>query len=60
MNEVSSAAGLNDFKQVVDGIDFSILTDYTGYVIGAVAGVVIGLIALKKGWSFVKRQIKGA
>lgn len=51
---------VQSFGDVVKGLDFSVLTDNAFTVIGATAGVVIGLIALKKGWSFLKRQIKGA
>ena len=58
MNEVTTTT--TSFQDVVDGLDFSVITDNALYVIGAAAGVVIGVLALKKGWAFLKSQIRGA
>lgn len=57
MNEVSNVTSLQD---VVSSLDFSAVTDNFLMVLGAAAGVVVGCIALRKGWSFLKSQIKGA
>lgn len=54
MNEVTTLA------DVVKGLDFSQISSNYLMVLGAAAGVVIGCVALKKGWSFLKGQIKGA
>lgn len=51
---------VQSFGDVVNSLDFSVITDNAFTVIGAVAGIVVAMIALKKGWSFLKGQIKGA
>ena len=48
------------FADVINSLDFSVVSDNILLAIGASAGFVIGLIALKKGYAFLKRQIKGA
>lgn len=48
------------FASVVQALDFSAITSNILTVIGATAGFVVGLIAIRKGYSFLKRQIKGA
>lgn len=54
MNEVTTLA------DVVKGLDFSQINNNFLMVLGASATVVVGCIALRKGWSFLKSQIKGA
>lgn len=56
-NTVSNVTSLAD---VVNSLDFSAITSNYLMVIGAAAGVVVACIALRKGWSFLKGQIKGA
>ena len=48
------------FSSVVSSLDFSAITDNILTVIGATAAFVVGIIAIKKGYAFLKRQIKGA
>lgn len=48
------------FADVIKTMDFSAVQNNILLAIGASAGVVIAIIALKKGYSFLKRQIKGA
>ena len=48
------------FADVINGLDFSVVSDNILLAIGASAGFVIGLIALKKGYAFLTKQIKGA
>ena len=48
------------FSSVVSSLDFSAITDNILTVISCTCGFVVGLIAIKKGYAFVKRQIKGA
>ncbi len=48
------------FMSVVQGLDFGAITTNILGVIGSCAGFVVGLIAIRKGWSFLKRTIKGA
>lgn len=45
---------------VIEAMDFSILTENILSVIGASAGVVLTLIAIRKGWGFLKSTIKKA
>lgn len=54
------ADGAVTFSSVVSSLDFSAITDNILTVIGATAAFVVGIIAIKKGYSFLKRQIKGA
>lgn len=48
------------FASVVSSLDFGAITSNILTVIGACAGFVIGIIAIKKGWSFLKGTIKKA
>lgn len=48
------------FADVIKTLDFSLVSQNILLAIGASAGFVIGMIALKKGYAFLKRQIKGA
>lgn len=48
------------FADVLKGLDFSAVSQNVLLAIGASAGFVIGMIALKKGYAFLKKQIKGA
>ena len=54
MTEVTSLA------DVINTLDFSVIQDNILMVIGASAAFVIGMIALRKGYAFLKKQIKGA
>lgn len=49
-----------DLLSVINSLDFSVITTNVLAVIGASAGFVIGLIAIKKGWAFLKSQIRKA
>ena len=51
---------VQSFSEVVSSLDFTQITDNALYVIGASATVVVGMIALRKAWGFLKAQIKGA
>lgn len=48
------------FAEVLKTLDFSAVSQNVLLAIGASAGFVIGMIALKKGYAFLKKQIKGA
>ena len=48
------------FADIINGLDFSAVSDNILLAIGASAGFVITIIALKKGYAFLKRQVKGA
>lgn len=48
------------FSDVISNLDFSLVSENILLAIAASAGFVIGMIALKKGYAFLKRQIKGA
>ena len=48
------------FADVIKGLDFSVVSQNILLAIGASAAFVIGMIALKKGYAFLKKQIKGA
>lgn len=54
------AEGATTFSSVVEALDYSAITNNILIVISATAGFVVGLIAIRKGLSFLKRQIKGA
>lgn len=56
----STTTTVTSLAQVINGLDFSAVTDNILVAIGASAGFVISLIAIKKGYAFLKRQIKGA
>ena len=45
---------------VISGLDFSEISGNILAVIAASAGFVVGMIALRKGYAFLKKQIKGA
>ena len=49
-----------NLADVIGSLDFSSVTSNILLAIGASAGFVIGLIALRKGYAFLKKQIKGA
>lgn len=53
-------SNVTTFADVIKNLDFSAVSENILLAIGATAGVVIGIIALKKGYSFLKKQIKGA
>lgn len=48
------------FAQAIQNLDFSAVSENILLAISASAGFVIGVIALKKGYAFLKKQIKGA
>lgn len=48
------------FADVIKGLDFGVVSQNILLAIGASAAFVIGMIALKKGYAFLKKQIKGA
>ena len=48
------------FASVLSQVDMSAISNNILGVIAAVAVPVIGIIAIKKGWSFLKGQIKRA
>lgn len=45
---------------VINSLDFSGITQNVLVAISASAAFVVGMIAIKKGYAFLKRQIKGA
>lgn len=45
---------------VIEKLDYSAITENVLVAISASAAFVIGMIAIKKGYAFLKRQIKGA
>lgn len=45
---------------VIKSLDFSAVTENVLVAISASAAFVVGMIAIKKGYAFLKRQIKGA
>lgn len=45
---------------VIKSLDFSAITQNVLVAISASAAFVVGMIAIKKGYAFLKRQIKGA
>lgn len=45
---------------VINSLDFSAVTENVLVAIGASAAFVVSMIAIKKGYAFLKRQIKGA
>lgn len=49
-----------DLASVINSLDFSAITNNVLTVIAASAGFVIGLIAIRKGWAFLKSQIRKA
>lgn len=51
---------VNSLADVVNTLDFSAVQNNILLVIGASAAFVIGMIALRKGYAFLKKQIKGA
>lgn len=51
---------VTSLAQVINGLDFSAITNNILVAISASAAFVIGLIAIRKGYAFLKRQIKGA
>lgn len=51
---------VTSLADVINTLDFSVIQDNILLVIGASAGFVIGMIALRKGYAFLKKQIKGA
>ena len=48
------------FSDVISNLDFGSVSENILLAIAASAGFVIGMIALKKGYAFLKKQIKGA
>lgn len=48
------------FADAIKSIDFGAVSDNILLAITATAGVVVGIIAIKKGYAFLKRQVKGA
>ena len=51
---------VTSLADVVQSVDFSVVQSNILMVIAASAGFVIGMIALRKGYAFLKKQIKGA
>ncbi len=51
---------VTSLADVVETLDFSVIQSNILMVIGASAAFVIGMIALRKGYAFLKKQIKGA
>ena len=51
---------VTSLAQVINGLDFFAITNNILVAISASAAFVIGLIAIRKGYAFLKRQIKGA
>lgn len=51
---------VTSLAEVIKGLDFSSITQNVLVAISASAAFVIGMIAIKKGYAFLKRQIKGA
>lgn len=52
--------GVTTLQSIISSLDFSVIQENVLVAIGASAGFVIGMIALRKGYAFLKRQIKGA
>jgi len=52
--------GTQTLESIVTSLDFSVLQDNVLMVIGASAATIFGIIAIKKGWAFLKAQIYGA
>lgn len=50
---------VTSLAEVIKGLDFSSITQNVLVAISASAAFVIGMIAIKKGYAFLKRQIKG-
>lgn len=51
---------VTSFASVVNSLDFGAITSNILTVISVSAAFVIGLIAIRKGFAFLKRTIKGA
>ena len=47
-------------QSVITSLDFSAIQENVLVAISASAAFVIGMIAIRKGYAFLKRQIKGA
>lgn len=47
-------------ENVIQSLDFSAITNNVLTVISVSAGFVIGLIAIRKGWGFLKSTIRKA
>lgn len=56
----AASTTVTTFADVIKGLDFSVVSQNILLAIGASAAFVIGMIALKKGYAFLKKQIKGA
>lgn len=50
----------NDLVSKLSGVDFGIILDGMLDVVPIVIPVVLGFIAFRKGYAFVKKQVKGA
>lgn len=57
MDTTTAVTSLGD---VIKSLDFSAVTSNILVAISASAAFVIGLIAIRKGYAFLKKQIKGA
>lgn len=55
-----SQQALENVEGLVGDIDFGVFMSMFVLVIGATAGVTVGITALKKGWSWIKGAIKRA
>lgn len=53
-------ANVQDLATIIKGLDFSVITNNILVAIGASATFIIGMIAIRKGFAFLKKQIKGA
>ena len=51
---------VTSLAEVIKSLDFSSVTQNVLVAISASAAFVISMIAIKKGYAFLKRQIKGA
>ena len=54
------ATTVTSLQEVITNLDFSAITENVLVAISASAAFVIGMIAIRKGYAFLKRQIKGA
>lgn len=52
--------GGTTLSSIITGLDFGAIQDNILAVIGASAAFVVGMIAVRKGYAFLKKQIKGA
>ena len=57
---VSRMQNVTTLADVINGADFSAITQNILLVIGASIGTVVAIIAVQKGYYFLKRQLRGS